>query len=89
MRLPVNFEHFTKNPIGVIAFLALIVIGYLYIDSQRIHESQLRTIEETCLQRIDDHKERIESLESTIVKYEDRLVEMNNKLLECLDATNN
>lgn len=89
MRMPVNFEQFAKNPIGVIAFLALIVIAYLYIDSQKMHESQLRVIEDTCLQRIDDHKQRIESLESTIIKYEDRLVEMNNKLLECLDATNN
>ena len=84
MKLPVTFEQFIKNPIAVIAFLALIGIGYLYVDMMNIHEQQLANFEASCVSRIDDHKERIESLEETIIRYESKLGEMNEKLLECL-----
>ena len=67
-----------------IAFVALGVIGYLYVDMMSIHEAQLENLEKSCVQRIDDHKERIESLETTIVRYEGKLEQINQKLLECL-----
>lgn len=84
MKAPISFEQFTKNPVAAIAFVALGVIGYLYVDMMKIHEAQLENLEESCVQRIDDHKERIESLEGTIVRYEDKLEAINEKLLECL-----
>jgi hypothetical protein len=84
MKAPISFEQFTKNPVAAIAFAALIVIGYLYMDMMNIHEAQLKNLESSCIQRIDDHKERIESLETTIVRYEDKLELINEKLLECL-----
>jgi len=84
MKAPISFEQFTKNPVAAIAFAALIVIGYLYVDMMNIHESQLKNLESSCVQRIDDHKERIESLETTLVRYEDKLELINEKLLECL-----
>ena len=84
MKAPISFEQFTKNPVAAIAFVALGVIGYLYVDMMKIHEDQLDNLEESCVQRIDDHKERIESLETTIVRYEDKLEAINEKLLECL-----
>lgn len=84
MKAPISFEQFTKNPVAAIAFVALGVIGYLYVDMMSIHEAQLDNLEESCVQRIDDHKERIESLETTIIRYEEKLELINEKLLECL-----
>lgn len=84
MKAPISFEQFTKNPVAAIAFAALIVIGYLYVDMMSIHESQLENLESSCVQRIDDHKERIESLETTLIRYEEKLELINEKLLECL-----
>jgi len=88
MKAPISFEQFTKNPVAAIAFAALIVIGYLYVDMMNIHESQLENLESSCVQRIDDHKERIESLETTLVRYEEKLELINEKLLECLGTRN-
>lgn len=86
MKSPITFEQFTKNPVAAIAFAALAVIGYLYVDMMDIHESQLENLESSCVQRIEDHKERIESLEETILRYEEKLEAINEKLLECLDT---
>jgi len=88
MKSPITFEQFTKNPVSAIAFVALAVIGYLYVDMMDIHEDQLENLESSCVQRIEDHKERIESLEETILRYEDKLEAINEKLLECLDTNN-
>lgn len=88
MKAPVSFEQFTKNPVAAIAFLALAVIGYLYVDMMNIHEAQLENLESSCVQRIEDHKERIESLEETIFRYEEKLEIINEKLLQCLDTRN-
>ena len=88
MKAPISFEQFTKNPVAAIAFVALGVIGYLYVDMMSIHEAQLDNLEESCVQRIDDHKERIESLETTLVRYEEKLEIINEKLLECLGTRN-
>jgi len=88
MKSPITFEQFTNNPVAAIAFAALAVIGYLYVDMMDIHESQLENLESSCVQRIEDHKERIESLEETILRYEDKLEVINEKLLECLDTQN-
>tara|TARA_Y100000389_G_C17138695_1_gene353845 strand:+ start:311 stop:577 length:267 start_codon:yes stop_codon:yes gene_type:complete len=88
MKSPVSFEQFTKNPVSAIAFFALAVIGYLYVDMMNIHEAQLENLESSCVQRIEDHKERIESLEETIFRYEEKLEIINEKLLQCLDTRN-
>lgn len=84
MKLPVTLEQFIKNPIAAIAFIALAVIGYLYVDMVKIHEQQLVNFENTCMSRIDDHKDRIESLEELNIRYEEKLSIMNEKLMECL-----
>ena len=49
MKSPISFEQFTKNPVAAIAFLALGVIGYLYVDMMSIHEDQLENLEEQKL----------------------------------------
>ena len=73
MKLPVSFNQFKKNPITAIAFLLVIVVGYLYID-----------IKSTQSQQLKDHKVRIEKLESDEKEMDNKLDKMNEKLLECL-----
>lgn len=89
MALPeITFENFTKNPIAVIAVLAVGGMTYLYMSLVDAHEAQLDAIETSCVERIEDHKERIESLEGTLTRYEEKLDQINTKLLECLGTQN-
>jgi len=73
MKLPVSFEQFVKNPISAIAFILVIVVGYLYIDNKMVYKEQLN-----------EHKQRIEKLELNEKKYEGKLEAINQKLLKCL-----
>jgi len=73
MKLPISFDQFKKNPIAAIAFLLVIVVGYLYIDNKTVYAQQL-----------DEHKVRIEKLEKEELMMEERLEEINQKLIECL-----
>ena len=77
MKLPISFDQFKKNPISAIAFLLVIVVGYLYIDNKTVYAQQL-----------DEHKIRIEKLEAEENIMEEKLDEINEKLLECLELQN-
>ncbi len=77
MKLPISFDQFKKNPISAIAFLLVIVVGYLYIDNKTVYAQQL-----------DEHKIRIEKLEAEENIMEEKLDEINEKLLECLGLQN-
>tara|TARA_Y100000310_G_C20593608_1_gene769377 strand:+ start:311 stop:544 length:234 start_codon:yes stop_codon:yes gene_type:complete len=73
MKLPVSFDQFKKSPVTTIAFVLIIVVGYLYVDNKMVHSQQL-----------EEHKTRIEKLEVDELRLEKKLDEMNEKLLECL-----
>jgi len=73
MKLPVSFEQFRKNPIAAIAFLLVIVVGYLYLDANKKNE-----------RIFNDYEQRIERLEVEEEELEHKLDKMNEKLLECL-----
>jgi len=73
MKLPISFEQFKKNPIAAIAFLLVIVVGYLYLDNKAVHSQQL-----------EEHKTRIERLEGEEKELEGKLDGINQKLIECL-----
>ena len=73
MKLPVSFDQFKKSPIAAIAFLLVIVVGYLYLDNKAVHSEQLK-----------EHKVRIEKLEAEEQEMENKLEEINENLLECL-----
>jgi hypothetical protein len=77
MKLPISFDQFKKNPISAIAFLLVIVVGYLYIDNKTVYAQQLN-----------EHKVRIEKLEAEENIMEEKLDEINEKLLECLGLQN-
>ena len=73
MKLPVSFDQFKINPITAISFILILVVGYLYVDNKMVYSQQL-----------DEHKNRIEKLESDELRLEEKLDKMNEKLLECL-----
>ena len=73
MKLPVSFDQFKKSPVTAIAFVLIVVVGYLYVDNKMVYAQQL-----------DEHKGRIEKLEADELRLEEKLDKMNEKLLECL-----
>ena len=87
MKLP-TFEDFTKNPTSAVAFIALVAVGYLYIDQKALHAAQLEAEKESCARIEMQLQERVSSLEQTIIRYEAKLEEINEKLLECLEKSN-
>ena len=87
MKLP-TFEDFKSNPTSAIAFAALIAVGYLYFNQQDLHAQQLQLEKDSCARIETQLQERVSSLEQTVVRYESRLEEMNEKLLECLEKRN-
>lgn len=73
MKLPISFEQFKKSPVAAIAFLLVIVVGYLYLDADKKNEKFFN-----------DYEKRIEKLEMEEKELEARLDKINNRLLECL-----
>ncbi len=73
MKILVSFDQFKKSPVAAIAFILVLVVGYLYIDNKMVHAEQLK-----------EHKSRIEKLEADELKLEEKIDKMNEKLLECL-----
>lgn len=45
MTLPVSFAEFKKNPIAAVTFCMLMVVGYLYYDSENTKKSILEKCE--------------------------------------------
>jgi hypothetical protein len=76
MSLPISYKQFAENPLATIAFLLVIVVGYLYVDNKLIYNKQL-----------EEHKSRIEKLEINETIYIEKLDKINNKLLECLNSS--
>ena len=73
MKLPVSFDQFKKSPIAAIAFLLVMVVGYLYLDADKKNE-----------RLFNDYEKRIEKLEDEEKELEEKLDEINQKLIECL-----
>ena len=68
MKLP-TFEDFSKNPTSAIAFIALIVIGYLYVDQKALHAAQLEAEKASCARIEMQLQERVSSLEQNVLRY--------------------
>ena len=41
MKMPINFEQFSKDPVKGLLFIVLVAIGYLYIDGKMNYQSQI------------------------------------------------
>ena len=69
MKLPVSFDQFQKNPIAAIAFIALVAIGYLYVDQKMTSE----TIDDRCQTRVNE-------LEAKVDKYTEHMRRLDSAL---------
>lgn len=77
MKSPISFEQFTSNPIGAVAFISVLAVGFLFYELRESYNEQLL-----------NQEERIEKLEGKLETYEVKLDELNQKLLECLRVNN-
>jgi hypothetical protein len=41
MKMPINFEQFSKDPVKGLLFIVLVAIGYLYVDGKMNYQSQI------------------------------------------------
>ena len=69
MKLPVSFDQFQKNPVAAIAFVALVAIGYLYVDQKMTHTQvddrcQTRVLE--LEQKVDKYTQHVRKLDSAL-----------------------
>lgn len=69
MKMPVSFDQFQKNPVAAIAFIALVAIGYLYVDQKMTNGK----IDDRCQTRVtelevkfDKYVEHIRRLDSAL-----------------------
>jgi hypothetical protein len=67
MKLPINFEQFSKDPVKGLLFIVIIAIGYLYIDikmnySDQILKSDTQNIQlNEKVERLTEHVRRSDS----------------------------
>jgi cell division protein FtsB len=73
MNLPISFKDFRDNPISAIAFILILVVGYLYYENKTSQEAQIAKFEA-----------RIEKLEENETYLRAKLEKVNEKLLECI-----
>ncbi len=69
MKLPVSFDQFQKNPVAAIAFVALVAIGYLYVDQKMTNTKvddrcQSRVLE--LEQKVDKYTQHVRKLDSAL-----------------------
>lgn len=69
MKMPVSFDQFQKNPVAAIAFIALVAIGYLYIDQKMINSE----VDDRC-------QTRVSELEVKVDKYVEHIRRLDSAL---------
>jgi hypothetical protein len=48
-KTPISFEQFSKDPVKGLLFIALLAIGYLYIDGKMNYQEQITKHEEKII----------------------------------------
>lgn len=72
MTLPVTFNEFKKNPIAAVTFCMLVVVGYLYYDSESTKQSILNKCEsdnEKMSERISQMERQLKQSDSLLAVY--------------------
>jgi hypothetical protein len=69
MKMPVSFEQFQKNPVAAIAFVALVAIGYLYVDQKMMNTK----VDDRC-------QTRVSELEVKVDKYVEHIRRLDSAL---------
>tara|TARA_R110000824_G_scaffold354243_3_gene541347 strand:- start:11575 stop:11787 length:213 start_codon:yes stop_codon:yes gene_type:complete len=52
----INFKDFASNPVSGVLLLALIAIGYLYVDNKTTLTSHIKVLQEEVITLRDDYK---------------------------------
>ncbi len=76
MKLPINFEQFSKDPVKGLLFLVLLAVGYLYVDNKMNYQGQV----ENCGQTVDKLTIKIDALEERLRKSDSTLARAAAKL---------
>jgi archaellum component FlaF (FlaF/FlaG flagellin family) len=69
MKMPVSFDQFQKNPVAAIAFIAIVAIGYLYVDQKMTNGK----IDDRC-------QTRVTELEVKVDKYVEHIRRLDSAL---------
>ena len=56
MTMPVSFDQFQKNPVAAIAFVAIVAIGYLYVDQKMTNTK----VDDRCQTRVNELDAKVE-----------------------------
>jgi uncharacterized membrane-anchored protein YhcB (DUF1043 family) len=56
MKMPVSFDQFQKNPVAAIAFVAIVAIGYLYVDQKMTNTK----VDDRCQTRVNELDAKVE-----------------------------
>jgi len=89
MKFP-TYEDFKKSPMTAIAFAALVVVGYLYMDLKSAqltlidsHKQQFKEYVEDCARREQSQNKEIKALREDLSRLQDKFLKMveisNNK----------
>jgi uncharacterized membrane-anchored protein YhcB (DUF1043 family) len=69
MKLPVSFDQFQKNPVAAIAFVALVAIGYLYVDQKMTNTK----VDDRCQTRVLDLEQKVDKYTQHVRKLDSAL----------------
>ncbi len=64
----ISFKEFVKNPIVALLFIALIAIGYLYVDNRTTLTNQINQLQEEVKTLKEEYKELNDKFIETLKK---------------------
>jgi len=76
MKMPINFEQFSKDPVKGLLFIVLVAIGYLYVDGKMNYQSQIEK-HETKIEVLDI---KVDNLSSQLKRSDSALAVAVTKL---------
>ena len=82
MKLPINFDQFSKDPVKGLLFITILTVGYLYVDNKMNYQAQI----ENCSVKVEKLTLKIEILEDKLRKSDSTLARAAARL-EVLNET--
>lgn len=76
MKLPINFEQFSKDPVKGLFFLVICAVGYLYIDNRMNYTNQI----EKCDSKVTELTIKVDNLEDKLRRSDSTLARAAAKL---------
>ena len=73
MKLPINFDQFSKDPVKGLLFIVVLAVGYLYMDNKMNYQSQI----ESCSVKVEFLEEKLRKSDSTLARAAARLEILN------------